>query len=169
MRLISCAMTIRQIYARLKTETRRLGWLDVKPGDLLQFVDRTMGFKKGEHPNPVAIVVVTAVRREKLSRIKKTACVAEGFPALHPSQFVRMFRKNMNCGPGTEVTVISFKYIPGGRALVECICRKCGCTDGDACFDPSFGTCGWAESDLCTHCVYGLYGRPNFTPEEFAR
>ena len=32
-------------------------------------------------------------------------------------------------------------------------CRECGCWQMDACWDEDKGPCGWAEEDLCTHCV----------------
>lgn len=77
MRLISCSMTEPQIEDRSKTETRRLGWLDVEPGDLLCFVDRCMGFKKGERPRRISIVVVTHAHREPLGCITPEAVVRE--------------------------------------------------------------------------------------------
>jgi hypothetical protein len=36
----------------------------------------------------------------------------------------------------------------------ESACRRCGCSDVDACVDESTGQpCGWAEPDLCTFCA----------------
>ncbi len=37
-------------------------------------------------------------------------------------------------------------------------CRKCGCTDRDACVHPDRGACFWvnAACDLCSHCQMGL-------------
>lgn len=37
-------------------------------------------------------------------------------------------------------------------ACIGTICRVCGCSEHDACDGPD-GPCGWAERDLCTHCV----------------
>lgn len=31
-------------------------------------------------------------------------------------------------------------------------CRQCGCSDEDACVDPSLGPCRWVEWDLCSAC-----------------
>lgn len=39
--------------------------------------------------------------------------------------------------------------IPRVPALIGGICRRCGCTQNDAC--P--GGCGWAAEDLCTACA----------------
>ena len=154
MRHISCSMTIRQIYARLKTETRRLKWLDVKPGDLLQFVDRCMGLKKGEQPVPIAIVVVTAVRNESLLRIDKQGCIAEGFPNLEPAEFVETFASHAKIDCERLVTVINFKYIPGGRTRIKGVCRHCGCTNCDPCLIGRLHQpCIWNADDICSACV----------------
>jgi hypothetical protein len=32
-------------------------------------------------------------------------------------------------------------------------CRECGCGADHACYQLDRGVCGWAEKDLCTHCV----------------
>lgn len=115
MRLISCSMTQRQIRDRSKTETRRLGWKNVKVGDLLCFVDKCMGFKKGEKPQRIADVIVTDVRREILAEITQDAVIREGFPEMSEWEFILMFAKTMKCQFDDYVTVIRFKYIPGGN------------------------------------------------------
>lgn len=35
------------------------------------------------------------------------------------------------------------------------ICKVCGCTEDDPCFNPNVGTCWWADEDhtLCSHCA----------------
>lgn len=33
-------------------------------------------------------------------------------------------------------------------------CRKCGCSDNDACYHPKRGACWWVSKDLCSHCAY---------------
>ena len=40
------------------------------------------------------------------------------------------------------------KRIPG-------VCRVCGCTEHDPCYNPSHGYCWWhdAEMALCSHCA----------------
>lgn len=115
MHLISCALTQPQIRNRSKTETRRLGWKNAKKGDLLCFVDKCMGFKPGQKPHRIAVVVVTSVRRERLIDIRQKDVDREGFPGMPRERFVEMFRDNMKCSPFDQVTVIRFQYIPGGR------------------------------------------------------
>lgn len=40
-----------------------------------------------------------------------------------------------------------------GHGITD-ICRKCGCTERDACYDERTGTgCWWAEPDLCSACA----------------
>lgn len=35
------------------------------------------------------------------------------------------------------------------------VCRVCGCTETDACHNPRYGNCWWADYDmtLCSHCA----------------
>ena len=33
-------------------------------------------------------------------------------------------------------------------------CKKCGCTDEDACLNADGYTCAWVEEDLCSFCAY---------------
>lgn len=38
-----------------------------------------------------------------------------------------------------------------GEETAPRLCRACGCSQHDACFD-GHATCAWATDDLCTHC-----------------
>lgn len=115
MRLISCALTQPQIRNRSKTETRRLGWKNVKVGQLLCFVDKCMGFKPGEKPTRISIVIVMNAHRERLCDITPKAVEREGFPEMSPEEFVTMFSENMKCQKIEPVTAIRYLFIPGGR------------------------------------------------------
>ena len=35
------------------------------------------------------------------------------------------------------------------------VCKKCGCTDTDPCYNPEHGTCWWVDDthELCSHCA----------------
>lgn len=35
------------------------------------------------------------------------------------------------------------------------ICKICGCTDNDPCFNPQYGNCWWVDDthELCSHCA----------------
>lgn len=32
-------------------------------------------------------------------------------------------------------------------------CRKCGCSEFDACYRPDKGPCSWVAEGLCSHCA----------------
>lgn len=49
MKLMSFSMTTEAFERCEKTVTRRLGWWNLKPGELLQGVEQAQGLRKGEH------------------------------------------------------------------------------------------------------------------------
>ncbi len=111
MRHISFALTTPQILNRSKTVTRRLGWRNLKPGTLLQAVEKGQGLKKGEKVKRLAIIRVERVRRQPLRAIDKVDCIREGFPELTAAEFVEMFCKHNGCTPDAEVTRLEFSYV----------------------------------------------------------
>lgn len=121
MRLISFALTCDQVLAQTKTQTRRLGWdgclggtgARVQVGDRLRGVRKVQGRRKGEPLVDVAIVEITAIRRERLDGITSEDLAREGFPELTPAGFCQLFP----CEPSDEVTVIDFRYLD--RSLVD--------------------------------------------------
>lgn len=117
MRNISFALTTPQIRNRTKTVTRRLGWVRLQPGTLLQPVVKAQGLKKGEHVEKIGGPIrVVSVRREALRAITADDCRREGLPDLSPAEFVTMFERthrsqaNFYTGVGEEVTRIEFTY-----------------------------------------------------------
>ncbi len=115
LRNISFALTTEQFRNRTKTVTRRLKWEKLKAGDLLCGVVKGMGLKPGEEIQRLGVIRVMSVRRECLSNLDHLDVRDEGFPAMTPREFVGMFCKHMGCDQREIVTVIEFKYIPGGR------------------------------------------------------
>lgn len=114
MRNISFALTTEQVRKRTKTVTRRLGWTFLKPGTLLQPVEKCQGLKKGERIAKIGGPVrVVSVRRTPLNTIDKVDCIAEGFPELTAQEFVDFFCKHNGCAPGHDVTRIEFEYMEG--------------------------------------------------------
>lgn len=119
MRLISFALTTAQFRARTKTVTRRLGWADLKPGDLLMGCEKVMG-RNGAPLVRLGAIVVISARREPLNMMLlaeqygQRECVKEGFPEMNEYQFVTMFSEKMGCPQNEEVTRIEFRYLPGG-------------------------------------------------------
>lgn len=122
MRNMSFALTTDQITEGTKTVTRRLGWLNLKPGDKLRPVRKCMGLHPGEKLDVLRDpLTVVSVRREPLRTMTDDLdygfleCELEGF-GTHPdykwpSSFVAMFcASHRGCTPETTVTRIEFSY-----------------------------------------------------------
>jgi hypothetical protein len=110
---MSFAKTKKQIEAGTKTETRRMGWNCLNAGDILQAVDKTMGFRKGQKAVLFCNIRVEKTWREPLNVITQPGCDAEGFPEFAPDEFVSMFCEMNKCVPDTEIRVIQFSYLEG--------------------------------------------------------
>jgi hypothetical protein len=110
LRNISCFLTQDQVRDRSKTVTRRVGWADALPGQLLRVVVKSQGLKRGESIEPLAIVELVSVRRERLNAIDGEDCRREGFPDLTAPEFVSMFCRHMKVTPDVEVTRLEWRY-----------------------------------------------------------
>lgn len=131
MRNISFSATIEKFRTRQKHCTRRLNWLDLKPGDHLMGCEKVQGIKKGGLVRMGAIEILE-VNREPLTDIIQYPCrvipekmqkdytlsayllsetTLEGFPELTPWQFVKMFQDMNGCELETEITRILFDYV----------------------------------------------------------
>ena len=122
MRNISFMFTTKQVRARKKTVTRRVGWRNLKPGALLRGVEKGMGLKVGEKVVTLAVIRVLSVRMEKLSRMIDDPaygfgeCEREGFgdhSSLRlPSAFVDYFcASHRGCSKDSEITRVEFEYV----------------------------------------------------------
>ncbi len=118
MRNMSFALTTQQIIDGTKTVTRRMGWLQAKPGQLIRPVRKCMGLRQGEKLEPLrGPLRIISVRREPLREMTSrmdygfTECVLEGFPLHWPSSFIEMFcDSHKGCTPDTIVTRIEFTF-----------------------------------------------------------
>lgn len=117
MKLMSFALTTEQVRNQTKTVTRRLGWKDAKPGDVVQPIVKGQGLKKGEKVVrigcPIRFVSVERCRLDALLGDDFAAsdeAKLEGFPQLTSEEFVAMFCEHNRCTPDTEVTRIEFGY-----------------------------------------------------------
>ena len=111
-RNMSFAMTTDQVRNQTKTVTRRQGWKNLKPEDLLQPVVKGMGLKKGEKVEKIGgLIRVKSVRREQIWRIDHDDIIREGFPNFCVWQFVSMYIKANNCKMGDYCNRIEFEYI----------------------------------------------------------
>jgi hypothetical protein len=119
---MSFSMTTEAVRRHEKTVTRRLGWWDLKPGTVLQAVEKAQGLRKGEHVKPICLIRVVSRRAERLGLLElKTTAEAvaetarEGFPGMTGPEFVAMFCKaNRSAGVTRAwfVNRIEFEYLP---------------------------------------------------------
>ena len=115
-RNISFSLTTNQIRKRTKTVTRRLGWLHIKNGDVLNACVKCMGLKPGEQIERLGQIRVVSVRREPLTSMwlepyGTFEAKDEGFPDMTGAEFVLMFCRHMNCEESQDVTRIEFEYV----------------------------------------------------------
>lgn len=123
-RLMSVAFTEDAVRARTKTVTRRKGWTFLKPGERLTLCRKVMGRKPGEPLVRICDVEVVDVRRESLLSLGECVCHGiegtysaaemerEGFPGLHPEEFVRRYFTEAQGMPrNAEVTRIEWRYL----------------------------------------------------------
>lgn len=111
MRNMSFSMTTEQIRDHSKTVTRRLGWLFLSRGDLVQPVEKAQGLKKGERVKKIGCPIrIVFVNRERLDVVTRGDIWCEGFRYLSKPKFISMFCKANRCSPDTIVTRIVFEY-----------------------------------------------------------
>jgi hypothetical protein len=121
-RNISFALTTRQLHARTKTVTRRVGrfWVEnLKIGEVVMACEKTQGIKKGELVRicPIRIVDLGVEHLSLLVRHPPYGAkevVKEGFPDLTPAEFVAMFLKHMRALKGNadaQIQRIEFEYV----------------------------------------------------------
>lgn len=120
MRHISFALTTEQVRNRSKTVTRRIGWKDLKPGTLLQPVEKAQGIPKGGTVKKIGGPIrVVDVRRERIDRLETEPAYGydelrkEGFPLdlVSPVEFSAWFQKTHPYQPDFMVTRIEFEYV----------------------------------------------------------
>lgn len=129
-RLMSVAFTEQAVVERRKTVTRRAGWWEDKNGrrllnvgDRLTLCRKVMGRKKGEPLVRLGDVEVISIRREPLCAVAGpytldadgkptwTEMVAEGFPDMHPSDFMDRYFAPQRIGVMDDVTRIEWRYL----------------------------------------------------------
>ena len=111
MRNMSFSLTTDAVRSQTKTVTRRFGWWFLRPGDLVQPVEKGMGLRKGERVKPIGPPVrIVATRAEPLNAITPEDVVREGFPDMTPDEFVDMLCRHYRCAPDRVVNRIEFEY-----------------------------------------------------------
>lgn len=146
---MSVALTTQAVRDRVKTQTRRNGWLRLSVGDQLALCPKYRGIRRDDR-ELITIVDVLAVRREQLQAISAADVRAEGFPDLSPAEFVEFYCvTHRGVEPNSEVTCIEWAY--------PRMCRQCGCTEYAACGGLT-GPCSWRSTfsdstGVCTECA----------------
>lgn len=111
MRRMSFALTTEQILAQTKTVTRRFGWDNLQPGDIIQPIRKGMGLQKGQKQELLGCPIeIVGFRKEQIREITSADVVAEGFPNWCPDQFVDFLCTHHRVVPTTVVNRIEFKY-----------------------------------------------------------
>lgn len=110
-RNMSFSLTTRQYRDQTKDVTRRLGWWNLKAGEIVNGVEKAMGLRKGQKIVVLGQHRIVSTRAEPLNVITVEDCRREGFPELTPAQFVDMFCQHNHCTPETVINRIEFQYV----------------------------------------------------------
>lgn len=111
-RNMSFMLTTQQMYEKTKTHTIRDGWWNLKPGEVINAVEKCQGLKKGEKIVRICQIRIVDTKRSSLLYVTSDLCVMEGFPELTPVEFADMFiRLNGKVGLTTPLNFIEFEYI----------------------------------------------------------
>lgn len=111
-RNMSFMLTTQAIIDRRKTVTRRLGWKFLKPGEIVNAVEKCQGLKKGEKVQRICQLRIVSVKRETLRGVTQRECEREGFPSMSPADFRDFFIKaHKGCDMATQITRIQFEYV----------------------------------------------------------
>lgn len=112
-RNISFALTTHQFLAGSKDVTRRVGWKNLKAGDVLCAVKKGMGLKPGEKIERLGLIRVLSARPERLGDITTEDVRREGFPFWAPPKFIEFFcAGHKGCTHDSIVTRIEFERLP---------------------------------------------------------
>lgn len=117
MRNMSFMLTKEQFRDRSKDVTRRNGWKNLKPGELVCGVEKYQGLGKGEKIQRLGVIRIKSVRREKLNRMVKEPrygideCRREGFPGMGGAWFVKFYcATHKKVKPAAVITRIEYEY-----------------------------------------------------------
>jgi hypothetical protein len=122
MRNMSFMLTIAPMQDEIKDVTRRNGWWYLLKKDLqsteevIMAVEKCQGLKRGDKIVPIHPIQILSARAEQLCALTEnleygySEVIREGFPNLHPWQFVEMFcDTHKGVTPESEVNRIEFR------------------------------------------------------------
>lgn len=110
-RNMSFSLTTEQVKNRIKEVTRRNGWWFLKPGDVVNAVEKAMGLKKGEKIKRICQLRIVSTRAEPLNVITDDDVEREGFPDWTRWDFIKMYAKYNRCLDDDPVNRIQFEYL----------------------------------------------------------
>jgi len=113
-RNMSFMLTTNQVINKTKTVTRRDGWWFLKPGDIVNAVEKGMGLKKGEKVNVLCQIRILSTQRIGLGDINDSDLIAEGFPDMSADEFIAMFAESHGIErptPDYPINRIEFEYL----------------------------------------------------------
>lgn len=114
-RNMSFAITIEQVRDQTKTVTRRQGWSFLRPGDLIQPVEKAQGLKKGEKVKRIGgLIRIVSIRSEPICEMRPADCRLEGFPDMTQREFVAMYCHANKVSRLDDCNRIEFEYVPRG-------------------------------------------------------
>jgi len=108
---MSFMLTTAQVRNGTKDVTRRLGWWNIKPGQVINACVKCQGLKKGEKVEVIRKIGIVSARPEPLKNITYADLQREGFPGWTCAEFINMFTKHNKCEPETTVNRIEFVYL----------------------------------------------------------
>ena len=116
MRNMSFMLTTQQVRNGTKTVTRRLGWWNLKSGELVFAVEKCQGLKKGEKIKRIRPIRILNTQPEMLCDImlpdrEFSETAKEGFPGMSGEEFVVMFCRANKCQSGERINRIEFEYV----------------------------------------------------------
>jgi hypothetical protein len=94
--------------------TRRLGWWNVKPGEVVMAIEKGMGLKKGEKQVEIGPFRVKAAKPERLSQFASHGpeeCAREGFPEMKPREFVAMLCRHHRITRRKKINRIEIEWL----------------------------------------------------------
>jgi len=110
-RNMSFSLTTEQMHKRTKTVTRRLGWWNVTPGEVINACEKCQGLKKGEKVKRIGQIRVINVTSAPLRNVTLEDVTREGFPDMTVDEFIFFFAATHGCKPDTFVNRIEFEHI----------------------------------------------------------
>ena len=119
-------LTTAQIRNGTKWVTRRLGWWDLEPDELVMACVKCQGLRKGEKIQKIRPIQIVSTRPEPLGAVTEEDVVLEGFPGMSRAAFVAMFLEHMPDAAFEPVNRIEFRYPEEHEEPHEC-----GTTNGE--------------------------------------